>query len=417
MNASTPISPLAPAAFPALPAVAGVRLATGACGVKYEGRTDVLLAEMPPGTAVAGTLTQSKTASAPVLWCKECLPEGEARGLVVNSGNANAFTGGHGRRAVEGTVRAVADVLSCRPSRIYAASTGVIGEPMAFERIVEHLDGLGNDLADADNGAIWEAAARAIMTTDTFPKGAARTVNIGDAEVNIAGICKGSGMIAPDMATMLGFVFTDAKLPAAVLQDLLSPAVGRSFNSITVDSDTSTSDTVLLFATGAGAEHAEISSADDPALSAFKAALEEVLLDLAHQIVRDGEGATKFIAITVNGAEDDAAAKRIGLSIANSPLVKTAIAGEDANWGRIVMAVGKAGEAADRDKLSIVIGGVPVAETGAAVDGFDETPVAAHMKGQNIDITVDVGIADGSATVWTCDLTHGYIEINADYRS
>jgi glutamate N-acetyltransferase / amino-acid N-acetyltransferase len=417
MSVATPISPLAPAAFAKLPAVAGVRLATGVCGVKYAGRTDVLLAEMAPGTSVAGTLTQSKTASAPVQWCKECLPEGEARGLVVNSGNANAFTGGHGRKAVEGTVQAAADVLSCRPSRIYAASTGVIGEPMAFERIVEHLGGLGNDLAAAENPAIWEAAARAIMTTDTFPKGAGRTVNIGDAAVNITGICKGSGMIAPDMATMLGFVFTDAKLPADVLQDLLSPAVGRSFNSITVDSDTSTSDTVLLFATGAGAEHGEIKTADDPTLAAFKAALQEVLLDLAHQIVRDGEGATKFIAITVNGAEDDAAAKRIGLSIANSPLVKTAIAGEDANWGRIVMAVGKAGEAADRDKLSIIIGGVPVAEIGAAVVGFDETPVALHMKGQNIDITVDVGIADGKATVWTCDLTHGYIEINADYRS
>ncbi len=417
MNATKPVSPLAPSTFPALPAVAGVRLATGACGVKYEGRTDVLLAELTPGTTVAGTLTQSKTASAPVLWCKECLPEGEARGMVVNSGNANAFTGSHGREAVQGTVRAVADVLACRPHRVYAASTGVIGEPLAYERIVEHLEGLGGNLAAADNAATWEDAARAIMTTDTFPKGASRTVSIGDAEVTIAGFCKGSGMIAPDMATMLGFVFTDAKLPADVLQAALSPAVERSFNSITVDSDTSTSDTVLLFATGAGPAHAEVTSIDDPNLDAFRTALEEVMLDLAHQIVRDGEGATKFVAVTVTGAEDDGAAKRIGLAIANSPLVKTAIAGEDANWGRIVAAVGKAGEAADRDKLAIVIGGVPVAEVGAAVDGFDETPVAQHMKGQEIDIAVDVGIADGSATVWTCDLTHGYIEINADYRS
>jgi len=416
MSKSTPVSPLAPEAFPSLSAVGGVRIATGACGVRYQGRTDVLLAELAPGTTVAGTLTKSKTAAAPVLWCRECLPEGEARGLVVNSGNANAFTGGHGRTAVEGTVQAVADVLACRPSRVYAASTGVIGEPMAYERIVEHLEGLEAKLAPANTPEIWAEAASAIMTTDTFPKGATATARIGGAEVAIAGIAKGSGMIAPDMATMLAFVFTDAKLPATVLQALLSPGVERSFNAITVDSDTSTSDTVLLFATGA-AGHAEITDAADPALADFRAALDAVLLDLAHQIVRDGEGATKFISVTVTGAEDDFAAKRIGLAIANSPLVKTAIAGEDANWGRIVMAVGKAGEAADRDKLAIRIGGHAVAQMGAAVDGYDETPIAEHMKGQDIDINVDVGIASGQATVWTCDLTHGYITINADYRS
>jgi len=416
MSTPTPVSPLAPEAFPTLPAVAGLRLATGACGVRYQGRMDVLLAELQAGTTVAGTLTKSKTAAAPVLWCRECLPEGEARGLVVNSGNANAFTGGHGRQAVEGTVQAVADALSCRPSRVYAASTGVIGEPMAYERIVEHLDGLAADLAPAATPALWEQAARAIMTTDTFAKGAAATARIGDTEIAIAGIAKGSGMIAPDMATMLAFVFTDAKLPATVLQALLSPGVDRSFNAITVDSDTSTSDTVLLFATGAAA-HAEIADAADPALNDFRSALDAVLLDLAHQIVRDGEGATKFVSVTVTGAEDDYAAKRIGLAIANSPLVKTAIAGEDANWGRIVMAVGKSGEAADRDKLAIRIGGHEVAAMGAAVTGYDETPIAQHMKGQEIDVSVDVGIGGGSATVWTCDLTHGYIDINADYRS
>jgi glutamate N-acetyltransferase/amino-acid N-acetyltransferase len=416
MNAKTPVSPLAPERFPALPAIAGVRFATGACGVRYKDRTDVLLAELAPGTTVAGTLTKSKTAAAPVLWCRECLPEGEARGLVVNSGNANAFTGGHGRRAVEGTVQAVADVLACRPSRVYAASTGVIGEPMRYERIVEHLAGLAAALAPAETPEAWEAAARAIMTTDTYPKGASATTRIGDADVCIAGFCKGSGMIAPDMATMLGFVFTDAKIPATALQAMLSPAIERSFNAITVDSDTSTSDTVLLFATGRAA-HDEVNDVADPALVEFRAALEAVLLDLAHQVVRDGEGATKFVAVTVNGAEDDMAAKKIALSIANSPLVKTAIAGEDANWGRIVAAVGKAGEAADRDKLAITIGGHAVAAQGAAVDGYDETPVAAHMKGSDIDIVVDVGIAKGSATVWTCDLTHGYIDINADYRS
>ena len=417
MSNTTLISPLAPEKFPELPAVAGVRLATGACGVKYQGRTDLLLTDLVAGTAVSGTLTQSKTASAPVLWCKECLDEGEARGLVVNSGNANAFTGGHGKKAVEGTVKAVADALSCRPSRVYTASTGVIGEPLAYERIVEHIGGLAGDLANADTPELWEAAARAIMTTDTFPKGSGCKVKIGNAEVAITGICKGSGMIAPDMATMLGFVFTDAKLPADVLQALLTPGVGRSFNSITVDSDTSTSDTVLLFATGAGADHGDIIQADDPALADFKIALDKVLLDLAHQIVRDGEGASKFVSVTVSGAQNDGAAKRIAFSVANSPLVKTAIFAEDANWGRIVAAVGKAGEAANRDRLSIVIGGVPVAEAGAAVDGYDETPVAQHMKSEEIDFAIDVGIGDGRATVWTCDLTHDYIDINADYRS
>ncbi len=413
----TDVSPLAPGAFPALPAVAGVRLATCTAGVRYAGRVDLLLAAFDAETTVAGVLTKSKTASSPVDWCRKALVGGRAEGLVVNSGNANAFTGHAGYQAVEASVEAVADALACRPSRVFAASTGVIGEALAFDKIVDALAGMAGDLQPTETGGLWERAAQAIMTTDTFAKGAGRTVRIGDAEVAIAGIAKGSGMIAPDMATMLSFIFTDAALPAEVLQPMLAAAADRSFNSITVDSDTSTSDTVLLFATGKTEDQPEIVAADDPQLAEFKAGLEAVMTDLAQQIVRDGEGATKFIEITVNGAEDDRAAKRIGLSIANSPLVKTAVAGEDANWGRIVMAVGKAGEQADRDRLSIAIGGVEIARHGLAVEGYDEAPVALHMKGSKIDIAVDVGIGAGRATVWTCDLTHGYITINADYRS
>jgi len=415
--ASTPdISPLAPDAFPELPTVPGVRLATGACGVKYRDRTDVLLAAFDAGTTVAGVLTQSKTASAPVDWCRKSLPGGQAQALLVNSGNANAFTGVKGIEAVEATVAAVAETLTCRPSRVFTASTGVIGEPLPFATITQAMDGLAASLAGTDDPAVWRAAAGAIMTTDTFAKGASATADIGGTQVTIAGIAKGSGMIAPDMATMLSFVFTDAALPGDVLQGILAETADRTFNAITVDSDTSTSDTVLVFATGAAGNAPDAADIDE-----FRVALENVMRDLAHQIVRDGEGASKFITISVDGAEHDAAAKRIALSIANSPLVKTAIAGEDANWGRIVMAVGKAGEAADRDKLAIRIGGVEIAAMGEAVDGYDETPVAQHMKGQEIDIAVDVGIASGDAagraTVWTCDLTHGYITINADYRS
>ncbi len=412
----TKVSPLAPAGFPDIPAIAGLRLAAGEAGVKYKGRADVMLAEMAVGTTVAGVLTRSLTASAPVELCRRHLVGGEARALIVNAGNANAFTGKAGDAAAERSVEAVADLIPCRPSRVFAASTGVIGEPLPDDVIIAALGGLQERL-DAD---AWPAAARAIMTTDTFPKGALATAEIDGTPVTIAGIAKGSGMIAPDMATMLAFVFTDAAIPAPVLQTILSAVTPRTFNAITVDSDTSTSDTLLLFATGA-AGNTEAGDADDPILADFREKLEAVCLDLAHQIVRDGEGASKFIAITVTGADNDAAAKRIGLSIANSPLVKTAIAGEDANWGRIVMAVGKAGERADRDKLNIDIGGVSVARGGLRVENFDETPVALHMKGQDIDIRVDVGIKDGldagSATVWTCDLTHDYISINADYRS
>ena len=410
---TTKVSPLAPETFPDIPAIDGVRVATRACGVRYKGRTDVMLVAMAAETQAAGVFTRSLTASAPVEWCRKSLPGGVGNGLIVNSGNANAFTGRLGEEAVEQVVEAVADHLSCRPSRVFAASTGVIGEPLNHQAITDNLGALAADLAPGK----WDEAAKAIMTTDTFPKGATATAEIKGTKVSIAGIAKGSGMIAPDMATMLAYVFTDAKIPAPVLQAILAPACDRTFNAITVDSDTSTSDSLMLFATGAAGNEDGFDGADDPALADFKAKLEGVMLDLAQQIVKDGEGAQKFVAITVTGAETDAAAKRIALSIANSPLVKTAIAGEDANWGRVVMAVGKAGERADRDRLNIAIGGVTIAAQGRAVDGYDEAPVAAHMKGRDIAIAVDVGIANGRATVWTCDLTHGYIDINADYRS
>ncbi len=407
------ISPLAPERFPEIPPIAGVRVASGACGVRYRARTDVLLVELVPGTTIAGTLTRSLTASAPVDWCRKTLPGGDARALVVNSGNANVFTGRAGVKAVEQTTGGVADVLACRPSQVFVASTGVIGEPLAAEKIVAALPTLAKSLA----AGAWEEAARAIMTTDTFPKGAVRTARIGDTDVTVAGIAKGSGMIAPDMATMLAFVFTDAAIPASVLQAMVGPMVDRTFNCITVDSDTSTSDTVLAFATGAGAKHPPVTDAAAPFAADFRVKLEEVMLDLAHQVVRDGEGAAKFIAVTVTGAENDRAARKIALAIANSPLVKTAIAGGDANWGRIVMAVGKAGERADRDRLAIRIGGVQVAKDGDVTPGYDETPVVEHVRGRNVVIETDVGVGSGRATVWTCDLTHGYIDINAAYRS
>jgi len=408
-------SPLAPQAFPAMPVVAGVSLAACACGLKKNGKTDLMLAEMVPGTTVAGVFTQSLTASPPVKWSQKAALGGQARGLIVNSANANTFTGPHGIKAVEETARATADQLACRPSRIFAASTGVIGEPLAHDKIIAALPGLKADLSPA----AWDDAAKAIMTTDTFAKGSTRQADIGGVTVTLNGFAKGSGMIHPNMATMLAFVFTDAALPADVLRALLAGAADKSFNSITVDSDTSTSDTVLLFATGAGAEHRAITEAGDAALDNFKAKLEEVTTDLAHQIVRDGEGATKFVTVTVTGAETNQAAKRIAFSIANSPLMKTAIAGEDANWGRVVMAVGKAGEKIDADKMSISFGSIAVARGGAVVAGYDEAPVAQHMKGQEVVIEVDAGLGDGggAATVWTCDLTHGYIDINADYRS
>jgi len=402
-------SPLA-LPLPDLAPLAGLRLATAAAGIRYKGRADVLLAEFAPGTTVAGVFTRNLCPGAPVTYCREILPGGLARGLVVNAGNANVFNGISGIRAVEATAAAAAQTLGVPAETIFLASTGVIGEPLPAQKIVAVMDRLKRDLA-ADHLA---AAARAIMTTDTFPKAATRTARLGGAEVRVSGIAKGSGMIAPDMATMLAFVFTDAAIPAPALQAMLSKGVDHSFNCITIDSDTSTSDTVLLFATGGAGNK----PTDDPAaLADFRRALGEVLHDLAMLVVRDGEGAQKLVQITVDGAVSNASARRIGLAIANSPLVKTAIAGEDANWGRIVMAVGKAGEPADRDKLAIAVGGTWMAKAGGVVPGYDETPVVAHMKGREIEIDVDIGLGAGRATVWTCDLTHGYIDINGSYRS
>ncbi len=409
MAGQLPVSPLA-LPLPELPPIAGVRLAAAAAGIRYKGRTDVLLAEFAEGTSVAGVFTKNLCPGAPVSWCREVLPGGLARGLVVNAGNANVFNGVAGMRAVEATANAAAATLGAAPGQIFLASTGVIGEPLPAEKIVAVMDGLKAGL-QADRFA---EAASAIMTTDTFPKGATRIAKLGGAEVRINGIAKGSGMIAPDMATMLSFIFTDAAIPAPALQAMLAKSVESTFNCITIDSDTSTSDTVLLFATG----QAGNKPTDDPAaLADFRRALHEVLHDLAMMVVRDGEGAQKLVTIHVEGAVSHASAKRIGMAIANSPLVKTAIAGEDANWGRIVMAVGKAGEPADRDKLGVAVGGVWMAQAGGVVPGYNETPVVKHMKGREIELTVDIGLGEGHATVWTCDLTHGYIDINGSYRS
>lgn len=408
-------SPLAPGKFPALPPVPGVRLAATACGVKYKGRTDVCLIALDPGSTAAGVFTTSKTASAPVEWCRAKLADGKARAILINAGNANAFTGTAGEAAVRTIVGKTAKSLGCRVGDVLMASTGVIGEPLPSAPIVDGLARLSEGL----DPKAWPAAAKAIMTTDTFPKGATRSAEIAGTKVTLNGIAKGSGMIAPDMATMLAFVTTDAKLPAPLLQRLLLKGNERSFNSITVDGDTSTSDTLILAATGK-ARHKTLAAdttLGDPILRNFRTALDSLLIDLAQQVVRDGEGASKFITIRVTGAASGPAARRIGLAIGNSPLVKTAIAGADANWGRIVMAVGKAGERANRDRLAIRIGGHPVAEAGQAVYDFDEAPVANHMAEPEIDIAVDVGVGRGRATIWTCDLTHGYIEINADYRS
>jgi glutamate N-acetyltransferase/amino-acid N-acetyltransferase len=406
------VSPLAPASFPAMAPIAGVRLASYAAGIRYSGRDDVMVAELAPGTTIAGVLTQSTMLGQPVIWCRECLPHGTARAIVVNSGNANVFTGRAGWQVVESTAATAAKLFGCDPHEIYLSSTGVIGEPPPVDRISTALPNIV-PLLDA---AAWEKAARAIMTTDTFPKGATATATIGGTTVRINGFCKGSGMIGPDMATMLGYVFTDASLPAAVLQKLLSASTVRSFNSITVDGDTSTSDTVLLCATQQ-AKHARITDPNDRRLGDFRRALDRVMIDLAQQIARDGEGAEKFVTIAVKGAASARAARRIGLAIGNSPLVKTAIAAGDANWGRIVMAIGKAGEKADRDKLLIGVGGVRIVAKGGPVPGYDEAPVAAHMKGRDIRIDVDLAIGRGQATVWTCDLTHGYVDINGSYRS
>ncbi len=409
------VSPLAPASVPEMPPVAGVRFATGAAGIRYKGRTDVMLALFDKGTRVAGVFTSSKCPSAPVDWCRARLAGGRARALLVNSGNANAFTGKTGADAAAFSARLCATAAGVAAKDIFLASTGVIGEPLEAAKFDGILDTL---VAEATPEGIKDAAA-AIMTTDTFPKVATATAEIGGVRVTINGIAKGSGMIAPDMATMLAFVFTDAPIAAPALQAMLGKAVKTSFNAITVDSDTSTSDTLLLFATGAAAKKGapEVASAGDRRLKGFKAALDTVLLDLAQQVVKDGEGARKFIEITVEGAQTDKAAKRIALSIANSPLVKTAVAGEDANWGRVVMAVGKAGEAADRDKLAIWFGGTRVAYKGLRDPAYDEANVSTLMREPHVPIKVDLGLGKGKATVWTCDLTKEYIAINGDYRS
>ncbi|QNT68381.1 bifunctional glutamate N-acetyltransferase/amino-acid acetyltransferase ArgJ [Defluviicoccus vanus] len=408
----TKVSPFAPAHFPDLPVVGGVRLAVAAAGIRYRDRNDLLLAEFDRGTSVAGVFTRSQTAAAPVQWCRDAIGQGQARALVVNAGNANAFTGTDGPVVVETTVSATTHLFNCRPSQVLVASTGVIGEPLPVDRLTAALPDLHLRLGEAD----WQAAARTIATTDTFAKGAGCRVEIEGTPVAIAGIAKGSGMIAPDMATMLAFIFTDASITAPALQTILAAATARSFNCITVDGDTSTNDTVLMFATGSAGPR----SFDDPAdpkLAAFRAGVDAVCLDLAQQVVRDGEGVSKFVSITITGAQDADSARHIGLTVANSPLVKTAIAGSDANWGRIVAAVGRAGEWIDRDRLAIRIGGVLITEDGGPLPDYDETPVAEHMRGREIAIEIDVGVSDGSATVWTGDLTHGYIDINADYRS
>jgi glutamate N-acetyltransferase/amino-acid N-acetyltransferase len=407
------VSPLAPKSYASLPPLAGVRLATVAAGIRYAQRTDVLLAVMAPGTQVAGVFTRSGTASAPVLWCRDQLKGSAARVLVVNSGNANAFTGKIGFEGVKEIADAASAIVGCRPQEVFMASTGVIGEPLPTRKITQVL----SQLVDNTAAGGWRTAAEAIMTTDTYPKMATATANIDGHKVTINGIAKGSGMIAPDMATMLSFVFTDATLPASVLQDCLSAGVGPSFNAITVDSDTSTSDTLLLFATGKGARHPAIAKASDKRLTDFRRALDRLLLELALAVVKDGEGAQKLIRIDVSGAETNDAAKRIALAIANSPLVKTAIAGNDANWGRVVMAVGKSGEAADRDRLRIAFGGHPVADKGMRAAKYNEAAATKAVSGREVEIAVDLGLGKGSARVWTCDLTHGYIDINGSYRS
>ncbi len=414
------VSPLAPPVFPDLPSVAGVELGTLAAGLRYQGRADLMLALVAEGSAIAGTFTSSLCPSAPVDWCRKMLPGGRGRAIVVNSGNANAFTGRHGETAAELTATSIASALGVPPEEVFLASTGVIGENLPTEALTNALPELAASLAPATSGT-WAEAAAAIRTTDTFSKGSGATVDIAGTSVNVVGIAKGSGMIAPDMATMLSFVFTDAAVSPKALQSMLSEAVERSYNRITVDSDTSTSDTVLLIATGAAGSGVsgmtEITGPDDPGYADLAAAVGTINLDLAHQIVRDGEGATKFVEITVSSADSDQAAKVIALSIANSPLVKTALAAEDANWGRIVMAIGKAGQRADRDSLAIWIGEEQVAAGGVQFEGYSEDRATEHLKNDHVKITADVGIGSGSATVWTCDLTHGYIEINAGYRS
>jgi glutamate N-acetyltransferase / amino-acid N-acetyltransferase len=412
---SSAVSPLAPTDIPEMPAIAGVKLAAAAAGIRYPGRTDVLLAIMDRGTTVAGVFTQSKCASAPVEWCRAKLARGKARALVVNSGNANAFTGKSGRQATALTADIAAKAIGCSPAEVFLASTGVIGEPLDATKFNHVLGTMAEQAAPGE----WMNAAKAIMTTDTFPKVATATVKLGKANVTINGMAKGAGMIAPDMATMLAFVFTDAPIAAAALQSLLKAGVEDTFNAVTIDGDTSTSDTLLAFATGTVAANGapRIARASDPRLKAFTAGLRGVLADLAEQVARDGEGARKLVEIIVEGATSKKSARKIAMSVANSPLVKTAIAGEDANWGRVVMAVGKAGEPANRDKLSISFNGIRVARSGARDPSYDEAEVSAAMKNPKIQIRIALGLGKGRDRVLTCDLTKEYVAINGDYRS
>lgn len=405
----------APIQFPKILPVAGVEVGAAAAGLRYKGRPDLMMARLAEGTVSAGVFTRSKMPAAPVDWCKQCLDGngGTARALVVNAGNANAFTGKKGAKATQTTAEETAKIVGCSPGEVLVASTGVIGEPLDVSAFPKYLKRINNGLS----GAMWHEVAVAITTTDTFPKGCSRVAAIDGKTVVISGIAKGSGMIAPDMATMLGFIFTNASLSAKCLDAVLRSVSEASFNSTTVDGDTSTNDTVLAFATGKNANTTRIDDPDDPRLADFVAKFLEVATSLAQQIVRDGEGATKFVTVEVEGAESAEAAKTIGLAIANSPLVKTAIAGEDPNWGRIIMAVGKSGERASRDRLKLWIGDQLVAQKGVVSRKYVEDKAAAHMKEPDIDIRVDVGIGAGTSTVWTCDLTHGYIDINADYRS
>jgi glutamate N-acetyltransferase/amino-acid N-acetyltransferase len=415
MAKAAKVSPLAPKTFADLPPIEGVRLATGAAGIRYKGRTDVLLAVFDKGATVAGVFTKSKCPSAPVDWCRKNLSQGKARALVVNSGNANAFTGKAGKAAAELTAKLAANAVGADEEEIFLASTGVIGEPLDASK----FDGVLEALATQARPDGWLDAARAIMTTDTFPKVATAKAKIGDVDVTINGMAKGAGMIAPDMATMLSYVFTDAAISAETLQKLLSRGVKETFNSITVDSDTSTSDTLMLFATGAAEQRGQkkVKKAGGKSLEDFAEKLDAVLLDLAQQVARDGEGARKFVEVQVTGADSDKAAKKIAFSIANSPLVKTAVAGEDANWGRVVMAVGKAGEKAERDLLSIWFGDIRVAHAGLRDPDYDEAAATAVMKQDKIVIRADIGLGKGKAKVWTCDLTKDYVAINGDYRS
>jgi len=415
MGEVSSVSPFAPTALVSLPPIDGVAFATAEAGIRYKGRTDLLLAVLDEGTSVAGVLTQSKTASAPVLICRKHLKKGSARAIVVNSGNANAFTGKRGREAVDITVERAVEAVGCKPHEVFVASTGVIGEPLDAGKFAHLL----TELAGRAESDAFDKAARAIMTTDTYPKLATRTALIGDTEVTINGFCKGAGMIAPDMATMLCFIFTDAAISAEALQALITQHAQTTFNCMTVDGDTSTSDTCLIFATGRAAARGQkpVIKAKSKKLQAFSDALHDLMRDLAIQVAKDGEGLSKFVTFEVAGAKSWSAARKIGLACANSPILKTAIAGEDPNWGRVVMAVGKSGEAANRDKLTIWFGPHCVARNGERAEEYDEKTAAAYMKNSDILIRIDAGVGNAAATVWTCDLTHAYISINADYRS